>query len=225
MYDVDIKKMMDEYVDWLKENYTTEKIDDFYVVHTPFNFSNFDLIDFIVYEKDGKLILSDDGEVLNNLYIAGLDIKKSKTRRKTLEDFLHMYGLTLNNDEEIIKETTPEKFSYDKHSFIQGLLATDDMFLTVNTRTKNYFIEDVKNFFIKEEIFASADINIKGRSHMVHHFDFLINKNKRHEERLIKIVNSLNDLRGLKAILYSFKDIEDKNRKTENIIIYNDTKK
>ena len=59
---------------------------------------------------------------------------------------------------------------------------------------------------------------------MEHHFDFLLNKNSKHEERLIKVMNDLNG-QGLKSTMYSFKDIQDVNRKTENIIIYNDTKK
>lgn len=221
---MDIKKMIDEYFEWLKENYKIEKEENYGIIHTPFTYSNFDLVDIFVTKKNNEIILSDDGDVLNNLYISGLDFKKSKTRKETLENFLHIYGLEINDDEEIIKVTNDLRFSQDKHTFIQGLLAIDDMFLTINTKVKSYFLEDVKIFFENEKIFASPNISIKGKSKMEHHFDFLLNKNENHNERLIKVINNIGNIDKLKSIMYSFKDIEKDNRKTENIIIYNDLK-
>lgn len=222
---MDIKSMVNEYFEWLKQNYRTEKVNDFYIVHTPFTLSNFDLIDILVFEKGKKLMLSNDGEILNNLFISGINFKTSKKRKNMLESFLYTYGLEINENEEIIKYTDSFRFAQDKHMFIQGLLAIDDMFLTASNRTKSFFLEDVKNFFDKEKIYASPNINIKGKSKMEHHFDFLLNRNEKHNERLIKVINNLNNLRDLKAILYSFKDIEDGKRETDNIIIYNDTAK
>ena len=141
-----------------------------------------------------------------------------------MEKFLRVYGLEINSDEEIIKRTSLLKFSQDKHTFIQGILSIDDMFLTVGHRVKSYFLKDVKEFFELNQIYASPNINLRGKSNLEHHFDFLLNKNSKHEERLIKVMNDLNG-QGLKSTMYSFKDIQDVNRKTENIIIYNDTKK
>ncbi len=218
---MNVKKMIDEYFKWLKQGYKIEEVDGYSIIHTPFTFSNFDLIDIYVTEKDGNIILSDGGEVLNNLYISGFNLK---TRRETMEKFLRVYGLEINSDEEIIKRTSLLKFSQDKHTFIQGILSIDDMFLTVGHRVKSYFLKDVKEFFELNQIYASPNINLRGKSNLEHHFDFLLNKNSKHEERLIKVMNDLNG-QGLKSTMYSFKDIQDVNRKTENIIIYNDTKK
>lgn len=115
-------KMIEEYFEWLKRGYRIEEVDGYTIIHTPFTFSNFDLVDIYVTKKDGIIILSDGGEVLNNLYISGFNLKTGMER---MEKFFKVYGLEINSDEEIIKRTNLLNFFQDKHRFIQGILSID----------------------------------------------------------------------------------------------------
>ena len=111
----------------------------------------------------------------------------------------------------------------DKHNFLQGLLMIDDMFLTSHNRVMSYFLSDVMDFFKIKEIYASPNISIMGYSEIEHKFDFLISKNKKHEERLIKVINNLQNRDKFMATIYAFKDVEE--RGAEDFIIYNDLNK
>lgn len=81
-----------------KFGYKPEKIEDFYVIKTPFVFSNGDLIDIYIKEKNNKLYIIDESAVIENEI-------KNKLSEKEIQDIISKYGIIYQNKEFQIKTT------------------------------------------------------------------------------------------------------------------------
>ena len=79
--------------------YKPEKIEDFYVIKTPFVFSNGDLIDiYIKEENDNILYIIDESAVIENEI-------KNKLSEKEIQDIISKYRIIYQNKEFQIKTT------------------------------------------------------------------------------------------------------------------------
>lgn len=82
-----------------KVGYKPEKINDFYVIKTPFTFSNGDLIDiYIKEENDNTLYIIDESAVIENEI-------KNKLSEKEIQNIISKYGIIYQNKEFQIKTT------------------------------------------------------------------------------------------------------------------------
>lgn len=81
-----------------KVGYKPEKIDDFYVVKTPFAFSNGDLIDIYIKEEKDNIYIIDESAVIENEI-------KNKLSEKEIQDIISKYGIIYQNKEFQIKTT------------------------------------------------------------------------------------------------------------------------
>ena len=110
---------------------------------------------------------------------------------------------------------------------MQGMLDVNDMFYLANRTVKSLFYDDVCKFFDENDIFYSKDINIIGKSGLNHSFDFLLQRNKKNPERLIRLLNIPNRS-NIERLLFAWQDVSAaRNFATDTskfIIIINDNK-
>ncbi|UQS81898.1 DUF1828 domain-containing protein [Bombilactobacillus folatiphilus] len=209
------KELSEAYIKWVKESYKYQQISNETVrIDLPFldNFSD-EIVMYVISEDADNLRITDDGWTLDNLQSLGLNILHSPSRKKLLNTQLNAYGVQLQDDELYI-QTHIDKFAADKHRFLQAILFINDMFMLNHKKTTDIFLEDVNNFFTKNNIRTFKNISYIGKSGLPHKYDFAISgiANKI-PEKLIKTMSSKNNSLYAKAILA---DIEQTRYVTES---------
>lgn len=100
-----------------KVGYKPEKINDFYVIKTPFIFSNGDLIDIYIKEKNNKLYIIDENAIIEN------QIKK-RLSEKEITNIVSKYGIELKNDILLI-ETNVKNITKDLEKMIKASIEVE----------------------------------------------------------------------------------------------------
>jgi hypothetical protein len=217
-----MKDLIDSYTEWLKKKINYKEINGYYEINTPFVNHVNDQIQFYIKRDDrDRIIMTDDGDTINNLEMAGVDVS-SPARQRELHSILNGFGVILKGHE-LITLATPATFPMRKHNFIQAMLSVDDLFIVATPKVETFFLEDVTNFLLQNNIRFSPNIILQGKSSFQHKFDFLIPSSKRAPERIIKAVSSPKK-QNIIAQLFAFKDTKQA-RNNEGIMILNNLEK
>lgn len=224
---------VEAYLSWLKQNMTDREIRPGLIeVTTPFLDHHNDYTQIYIEKAITGFKVSDAGYILNDLAISGIDLlSSSKTNReKILRSILNRHGLSMAKDTGDVfafakrKEEIPPVF----HRVLQGMLDINDMFSLTSPVITNLFFEDVVSFFEENEIYHSKNISFYGRSGFSHSYDFLLQRNKQHPGRVVKLMNRLQK-EAFERYVFSWNDIKE-SLKEENdvekcIILINDEEK
>lgn len=217
------QKFIDSYLSWLKDKITVQEINGFSQITTPFLDRHNDHLQIYIKQDGDKIILSDDGYVVNDLILSGVDM--NTTRRKDfISIIVNSLGVKLI-DEALTVEATADTFPQKKHSLIQAMISINDMFLTSFSRATNFFLEDVERFLTTNEVRFVSNIQFSGKSGFSHYFDFVIPKSKEQPERLIKAINSpARD--KIQALIFAWTDTrESRNKDSKMFVFLNDSDK
>lgn len=216
---MDIQQMIDSYISWLKNEITFEKCGEYYEITTPFLDNANDYIQFYIKQEGDRVYFSDDGITLANLSMSGIQIKGQ--RQKYLEQILCQNGIQ-NNSGELIMSAPISDYAQKKHIFIQALLRIDDMFALSKTRVASVFVDDIIEFFDKNEIIYSRDIQFTGKSGFLHTYDFLIPHSKTKPERCCQAINTPSKS-NMQNVLFSWIDtIATRKAESQLIVFLND---
>lgn len=214
-------RVKQQYLQWLNDNISVIKSnDDVVEIQTPFLNHFNDWIYIYLVKKDNNLYLSDGGNTLNELELSGVKLN-TDAKKRIMNNFLIVNGLSINNDV-IIKKTSVNTLAQDKHTFIQGILSINDMFILNRTNIRSLFIEEVKKYFDEIGVRYSTEIGLIGRSGLQHIFNFIIPKSNQFLERIIYTINNLNNKEKVDSTLMKFIDIRDIRRDTIGVVIIND---
>ena len=198
--------MIDDYYSWLKEKTIVESsaISNWYSIDTPFIGAFNDTIELFALRKNGTIILSDNGETLNNLELLGVNIQGSKKRRELLDTILLSYGL-IQNEKELVIEANEKNFPQKKHNFLSAILEINDLSILSKSNVNSIFKEDVREHLNNLDIIFTPDFISKGSTGLEFTFDFQIAKKE--QEIVIKSFNSINKS-TLSTFLFSWEDIK-----------------
>lgn len=225
LMDTNINKLVSSYLNWLKSNIIVKRINGHFEITTPFlDRYNDHLQIYIRNLDDERFLLTDDGYIISELKMSGLDLH-SKKRREILEELLNGYHVKKNNYDELYVEAALADFPQKKHFLLQAMMAVDDMFLTTWKTVSGLFYEDVKNFLNINKIHYKSEVKIVGRTGFTHNFDFVIPSSKKTPERVLKAIN--NPVKEkVTNLLFSWDDTRPA-RKEESILyaVLNDSKK
>lgn len=184
---MDIKSMIDEYMDFLKQNISYRQIEKGYEITTPFLDDNNDCIQIYVDDINGENIkLSDDGTTISNLLMGGL--KLTQTRKQLLYSIVSSYGVELENNNLTI-ECKVKDFPSKKHALLQAMLKVGDMSYTSQSRVASMFSEDVAEYFKSYNIPNIQDISVVGKSGFLHTYDFVLARDANFCERFCNAIN------------------------------------
>lgn len=217
-----MKDLVESYITWLKQKINYREINGYYEITTPFVNHINDYIQFYL-KKDERdhIYITDDGEALNNLEMAGVDINQP-ARRKELEIIINGFGVRLKGNE-LTTMATPATFPIRKHNFLQAMMAIDDLHIAASPKVESFFLEDVTNFLEQNHVRYSRNIILQGKSTFQHKFDFLIPQSDKAPERIIKAVSSPRK-QNVIVHLFAFEDTK-LARSNEGIMILNDLEK
>lgn len=202
-----LEAKMDEYFDWLKQNYKYKDLSDSSEITTPFrNHLNDYIRIYLDTSKEGKAIqLSDDGQTLNELEMLGLDYK-TKTREKLLSETLRQFNLKLEDDE-IIADLKNTSFPQSKHNLIQGILKVNDLMLTERKNISNLFYDEVFEFLFQIDVRGTEKVKLTGKSGIDYTVDYLVSSTKEHPEMFINFSNKL-DFNTITSDAYIYRDLK-----------------
>jgi hypothetical protein len=221
---MDCNKIIDSYLKWIKDNTEIKSIKDGQTceITTPFlDRHNDHLQIYIVKQPNGNLLLTDDGYVMQDLTMSGVDMNTPK-RLQLFQSTLNGFGAKKDDKDRIIIEANMYNIGQKKHSFIQALLAIDDMYTLGQENIASFFKEDVEQYFKLNNIFYTKDIKIPGKSGFDHSIDFLISATRTKPEQLIRTINKPKK-DSIMATIFAFTDIQSiREQHTKNYVVYND---
>lgn len=198
--------MIDDYYTWLRERTIIEQSNtsDWLCIDTPFIGAFNDTIELYALRKNGSILLSDNGETLNNLELLGINIQGSKKRRELIDNILLSYGLS-HKDKELIVEANEKNFPQKKHNFLSAILEINDLGVLSKNNVQSIFKEDVRLYLDELNVIFTADFISKGSTGLEFNFDFQIAKKEK--EIVLKSFNSINKS-TLSTFLFSWEDIK-----------------
>ena len=212
-----------KYLDWIKKNSSQTMIGDYCEISTPFVDAHNDQIRFYITKSLRGYILTDDGYIISDLEMCGCDIKSQK-RRQMLNQIAEAIGVSIQNGC-ITTEATENDIARKQHVMIQAILKISDMFLTSSSRVKSLFMEEVQDFFEKNDIRNTPSIILMGHSGLSHRFDFVIPASKVMPERVVTTINAPSK-QAVESAIFAWTDVI-KTRKADSrgYIILNDQKR
>jgi len=220
------KKIIEDYVNWLKDNLKFRDIsDDLVKIQTPFVDSHNDYIVIYIKKKENEYILSDDGRTLFDLESSGVAL--TEKRIKQLNEFVNAQGV--NYDEKsgnIFVVTSWDSLPQKKNDLIQAIINVGDMFLTAQANVKNLFYEEVALFFQNKNIAFSPNVYLEGGGGVKHRIDFVIGRVHK-APQLIRAINTPRKT-TIEVEIFKYIDITKHNiqyEKSEKIIFINDSEK
>ncbi len=179
------------YINWLKSNIVEEKISrDCVELTMPFLDRHNDHIQLYIKTIDSKYLITDQGYTITDLALSGVTFETSK--RKELFNFnLSRHGVKHSDQDDSLYVISDIKdLAMAQHSLMQAILDIDDMFYLSSSNVKSIFIDEVASFFDAHNIYYSENIQMQGKSGFSFNYEFLLQRNKSNNERLIKIMNT-----------------------------------
>lgn len=208
---------IDLYVNWLKENITTNEIGQHIEITTPFLDRHNDHIQIYVKQNDIGFTLTDDGYTISDLIMSGCDLTSDK-RKSTLTTLTNGFGIKINN-QELTANANVENFAPKKHALIQAILSVNDMFMQSQNKVMSLFLEDVQAYFDANDIRYISSVPFFGKSGLPHTFDFAIPASKKSPERLVRAINNLTKEKT-ESILFSWNDIQETRSQESKLFVF-----
>jgi len=180
------QKLIDGYVNWLRQGLSVEQVGEACELTTPFLDRHNDHLQVYATRRNGNIILSDDGYILSDLRTSGLELDTPK-RKMVVDSALKGLGVRVENDQLVVEASTAN-LGQRLHSLVQAMLAVNDMFVMARPHVANFFFEDVRNFLDTNDIRYTARVKLAGKSGYDHGIDFLVPKSRKRPERILQAI-------------------------------------
>ncbi|MHB8652571.1 MAG: DUF1828 domain-containing protein [Terriglobia bacterium] len=180
------QKLIDSYVDWLRQGLSVQDVGGACELTSPFLDRHNDHLQVYATRRNGNIILSDDGYILSDLRTSGLEVDTPK-RKMVLESVLNGLGVRVENNQ-LMVEASAKNLGQRLHSLVQAMLAVNDMFVMAQPRVASFFFEDVRAFLDSHDVRYTARVKLAGKSGYDHGVDFLIPKSRQRPERILQAI-------------------------------------
>jgi hypothetical protein len=184
------KRLVANYLNWLKEGFSLNEGGGHLSITTPFLDPHNDEIEIFVEKEGDNIKLSDDGYTISDLKANGLEINTAK-RELHVKQIANGFGVKWEADGQLSVITTPKDFPQKKHNLIQAILAIHDLMVMGQTHVAQFFEEDVRAFLDDKNIPYVTDVKLSGRSGFDHRFSFVLPKTKARPQAILHVINTL----------------------------------
>lgn len=119
-----------EYYQWQKDNTAIreDKGTGCFSVSTPFvGVLNDNIEIFVKKESETKILLSDDGETIEKLFLSGVDVLRSQKRKDYMQKVANNFGIKITPEGEIVTESNGADFARKMHNFMSAISSISDM--------------------------------------------------------------------------------------------------
>lgn len=187
----EIRRLLDEYVAWLRDKTALRQIgSDWVEITAPYLDRHNDCIQIYAARRDGGYLLTDDGNTLQDLQQSGCMIESAK-RKTLLQMTLNGFGVQLS-DGKLEVHASRDNFALRKHNLIQAILAVNDLFYLAVPVVASLFYEDVVEWLELHAIRYTPKVKFTGKSGYDHLFDFVVPKSRIQPERILRAITRPN---------------------------------
>lgn len=184
----DIQRLIDKYVQWLKDKSVLRQVDDQWAeITTPYLDRHNDYLQIYVAKTEHGYRITDDGYIISDLRLSGCELDTEK-RSSLLQETINGFGVSLEG-EELTINAGDSNFPLRKHNLLQAMLAVNDLFYLAQPTIRSLFLEDVTRWFDANQIRYVEKVKFTGKSGYDHQFDFAIPASNGHAERLVRTIN------------------------------------
>jgi hypothetical protein len=214
-----IDNLITTYYTWLRAKTSVQDVDgQWSVITTPYLDRHNDYLQIYVRtHPSGGYELSDDSYIITDLANSECDISTPR-RRQLLHTTLNGFGVTLDGDALVVR-CEHDQFANKKHNLVQAMISVNDMFYTTIPQQSSVFVEDVAQWFDKQDVRYTARIKLTGSSGLDHRFDFVIPKSRHAPERLVQVINRP-DSDTTQLTLFQCNDIRHNRAQTAQCIVF-----
>jgi len=216
-------KLLDEYINWIKDNTFLREIDDWVEITSPYLDRHNDYIQIYIKRKGKNFFLTDDGYTIQDLKHSGCELA-SKKRKALLNLTLNGFGIKRDGNA-LTTMASINDFAFKKHNLIQAMLAVNDLFYLSDIHIKSLFYEDVTEWLDLHEIRYTPDVKFSSASGFDYLFNFVIPKSKTQPERILKLFNEPSRDNAKKIILAWYDTKEARPEKSKIYTVINDLEK
>ncbi|MGN0366747.1 MAG: DUF1829 domain-containing protein [Suilimivivens sp.] len=196
----------DGYFKWLYDNTMQFNINDNISRLTlPYLDRNNDCTEIYVKSVGNDYIITDDGETLGELYLSNFNLFSSQKRESIFNQILLAHGISKSDNDELFASCSKDDLYQKVHMLTQCMIKVSDLFYTAKNTVQSLFIEDVQSYLDENDIRYSPNISFLGVSGLTTNYDFVIPKYKDVPERIIKVVNNI-DQSQTNSILFLWND-------------------
>jgi hypothetical protein len=194
-----IEKLIEDYWSFLRKRLVYERVEDWVEITTPYLDRHNDYIQIFGRNREGRIVLTDGGETIQDLVQSGVQLNSGK-RKRILEDILRGFGVQMENGE-VTVEADEKNFALKKHSLIQAILSVNDMFFLSAPSVESLFAEDVSRWLSESDVRFTEHVKFAGRSGFDYIFDFVIPRSRAAPERIMRAINNPSKLAAQNFIL------------------------
>ena len=186
----EIKKLLDDYMAWLKDKTMLRQIENWIEITTPYLDRHNDYIQIYAKKENNGFLLTDDGYTIVDLEQSGCKLQSPK-RQDLLKMTLNGFGVQLQNNM-LEVHASKDNFALRKHNLVQSMLAVNDMFYLAVPMVASLFYEDVVAWLDLHEVRYTPKVKFTGKTGYDHLFDFVIPKSRLQPERILQAINRPN---------------------------------
>lgn len=184
----EIEKLLQDYHVWLRDKTTLRQVNGGWVeITTPYLDRHNDALQIYARAESGGYVLTDDSYTIHDLEASGCNLDTDK-RQDLLRMTLNGFGVR-RRDDALEVHATAETFPSRKHSFVQAVLAVNDLFYLAKPVVESLFFEDVVAWLDANEIRYTPAVKFTGISGYDHLFNFVIPKSRKQPERIVQAIN------------------------------------
>mgnify|MGYP005904860043 CR=1 FL=1 len=179
-----------QYINWIKSNISEVLLNPKTSrITTPFLDFDSDAIEIYIDRTDGGYYITDDGATIANLDFYNLGVRPGTHRDEILTTIVRSFGVTRSDDGQLYVIADDKNLGLKMHLLIQCVSKISDMLMLSENTVKTIFSEDVRQFFIENDIFFNSDISVQGKSSYYTSYDFVIPNSKSFPERFVTAIN------------------------------------
>lgn len=195
-----------EYIEWLNKSIEQYQIsDNIYRITFPYLNRNNDCTEIFIKIDGDKYTITDDGETISELELSNFNLFSSQRRKDIFNQILLSHGVKKSESNELFIECSKDELPQKKHMLSQCMIKVSDLFYTAKNTVQSLFIEDVQVYLDEKDIRYTPDVSFPGISGLTTNYDFAIPKSKQAPERIIKVVNNI-DQQLANSILFLWND-------------------
>lgn len=206
---MDTERLLDNYTNWLRKQYTIKKIDEYDEITTPFeNMIGDNMRIYVTSLSNNRIRISDDGTILEDLYLYGIDTQ-SPARKKIIARIRKRYGIDQIDDVLCISGSA-NNFPAMKQNLISTMIQINDLASTKKANVESLFYEEVYSYLQENDFGGLPRYSIEGKSGVPYTIDYTIPEKNNRPSRMIDFQQRIN-LNVIMIDAYKFLDIRTSN--------------
>jgi hypothetical protein len=165
------------YIEALRASFEVIPTDKGCVVVTPFLRSDNECIELeFIVQPEGKLLITDNSDTINYLFVHGLNVSRSRELKRLLSQIASRFNVQIESDE-IFKLTDFDSLGESVSSMLNALQDVSYLIYKKVRRGPVSFYDEVEKFLISHEVRYDPQFPVQGKSY-VHNFRFHLDDRK-----------------------------------------------